>query len=125
MNRKRGIDKVVRGRRKPVLERPVWAVEATEVNSHRHREEFFCEEAARKHAAWWHRHPGIMDVTLIPPPAENNGELVKRYIPTKEDRSVSDFLAAALEDGKVCPVVKHDIGLWLDSKAWAHEHASA
>lgn len=121
MNRKRNVDKVVRGRRKPAPERPVWAVEATEVNSHRHREEFYCEQAARRHAAWWHNHPGIMDVVLIPPTLPAG----KRYIPTAQDRSVSDFLAAALEDGKVCPVVKYDIGLWLDSKAWEHEHASA
>lgn len=121
--RRRNIDKVVRGRRQPhlpVAER-VWKVTAKEVSGAAlHPATFLEERQARNHADWWHNHPGIVDVELHAP-EEPTAALVKRYIPTAEDTQVGEWLAAALDDPKVCPTMKFDINRWLDSKAWGHE----
>jgi hypothetical protein len=37
---------------------------------------------------------------------------------TEEDKLVGAWMAAALEDPLVSPVMKYDINLWLDSKEW-------
>lgn len=113
MNRKRNVDKVVRGRRKPWMPTPVWEVKAKEVNSTTLRAEFYDEQSALKHADWWHNHPCIVDVVVEGPPY--TGPIAE---PTEHDRMVGDSLVDLLECAKVGPVQKYLLGRWMDSKAW-------
>ena len=122
--RKRNIDKIPRGRRKPVVEAEkdwskLWTVKASEVAGSPLEATFFDEEQARKHAEWWFSHPGIVGVELLAPVVEQPA-LVKRYIPSAEDEKMGGWLAAALDDPKVCPTMKFDINRWLDSRAWGY-----
>lgn len=47
-----------------------------------------------------------------------NGPLVPTAVATPEDSLVGAWMAAALEDHTVSPVMKYDINRWLDSKEW-------
>lgn len=113
MKRQRNIDKVVRGRRKPRVEPPMWVVTAKEVNSTALRAEFYEELGALKHADWWHTHPGIVDVAVEGP--KYSGPITE---PTEQDRTVGDSVVDLLECSRVGPVQKYLLGRWLDSKAW-------
>lgn len=42
----------------------------------------------------------------------------KTAVATPEDDLVGAWMAAALEDNKVCPSMKYDINRWMDSKEW-------
>jgi hypothetical protein len=42
----------------------------------------------------------------------------KTAVATEEDKLVGAWMAAALEDHKVCPSMKFDINRWMDSKEW-------
>lgn len=120
--KKRNIDRVVRGRRKSSLPVPdrVWKVTAKEVSgTPLHPATFLDEVQARNHADWWHNHPGIVDVELHGP-TQQGGGMRLCYVPTAEDEKIGGWLAAALEDSKVCPSMKYDINRWMDSKAWGH-----
>lgn len=118
--KKRNIDKIPRGHRKPKMEIDPyqWAVHASEVAGRPLRMLFADEEGAKRHADWWHTHPGIVNVSI-----EFIGEapaLVPKQVPSKADQALGESLAMALEESKLHPVVRHDITRWLDSKAWGH-----
>lgn len=117
--RKRNIDRIPRGRRNnqlPVAQL-VWKVTAKEVSGAAlHPASFLDEEQARGHADWWHNHPGIVDVQIHDP----HGKPRMGVVPTAQDEKIGSWLAAALDDAKVCPSMKLDINRWMDSKAWGH-----
>lgn len=50
--------------------------------------------------------------------AEMVGVIKKTAIATEEDKLVGEWMAAALDDRKVCPSMKFDINRWMDSKEW-------
>ena len=97
----------------------LWTVNASEVAGAPLQATFFEEDQARRHADWWFNHPGIVGVELVAPKVEQPAQ-VRRYIPTADDEKIGAWLAAALDDPKVCPTMKFDINCWLDSKAWGH-----
>lgn len=46
------------------------------------------------------------------------GRIVKTAVATEDDKLVGAWMAAALDDRKVCPSMKFDINCWMDSKEW-------
>lgn len=118
MKGKRNIDKVTRGRRKPMMMKhdfsKVWHVSALETAGAKvEADPFFHEDQALRHAAWWHTHPGLVEVTITGPAYEGI-----KHIPTEADVQVGEAMVELLEHTKVCPATKYLIGKWMDSKAW-------
>lgn len=76
--------------------------------------EFYSEEAtARTQADYLHNHPGFMNAALQGPAYAG-----PKAAMTIHDQRVGAWMAAALDDRKVCPSMKYDINLWMDSKEW-------
>lgn len=117
MSRKRNVDKVVRGKKKPYMvaeNGPRWVVTATETAGAKlEANPFYDEASALRHADWWFTHPGVISVEVLGP--KYTGAL---HHPTEADRAVGEGMVDLLECSKVGPVAKYHIGRWMDSKAW-------
>lgn len=70
-------------------------------------------EDAKKQADYLHNHPGFMNATLTGPAYAGPKDRM-----THHDQLVGAWMAAALDDRKVCPSMKFDLNLWMDSKEW-------